>query len=89
MWSDRISRWQKKGTSTTIEGPETRSVYRVARFEYLMQGNLPIGDRFVYCVHPVMGDLFKMASPADRKAKYRLPDEQDGSWLEEVVGIKL
>ena len=63
------------------------SIYRKAKFEYVIQGNLPVSDRFFYCVHPVMGDAFNMEPHRDGLVIYPLPDEQEGTWLEEVAGI--
>jgi hypothetical protein len=65
-------------------------LYFKARFEHLMQGNLPLNDRLMYCVHPVMADSFNMRRLHLERAVYPLPfDEQssDALWLEKVAGI--
>jgi hypothetical protein len=56
-------------------------LYCKAKFEYLMQGNLPLADRFLYCVHPVMGDVFHMSSPQDRGVIYPMPESEEESWF--------
>jgi len=64
----------------------TRDLYRKARFEYMMPSVLPnVRDDLQYCVHPVMGDLFKMKPPSDGKAIYPMPE--DDCWLEEAAKI--
>ncbi len=64
-----------------------REIYCTAKFEYIMAGNLPLADRFVYGVHPVMGDLFKMPHPENRGHIYPMPDSAEDRWLEEEAGI--
>jgi hypothetical protein len=61
------------------------TVYFKARFEHLMQGNLPLADRLTYCVHPVMADAFKMHRTGSGRAVYPLPT--DDLWLEDEARI--
>lgn len=60
------------------------SVYLKAEFEHLMSDHLALGDRFTYCVHPVMADAFKMHSNHDCVV-YPLP--ANDLWLEKELGI--
>ena len=65
---------------------EEPKLYCMADFEYLMQGNLPVGDRFLYCVHPAMGDVFQMErSDRNHGAVYPMP--HDDLWMEEAAEI--
>ncbi len=59
--------------------------YRAARFEYMMASTLPVRDTLEYCVHPVMGDLFRMQEPDDGRPIYPMPEEDN--WLETEAGI--
>ncbi len=68
------------------EGPEPE-LYCTGHFEYLMQGHLPVSDRFLYCVHPVMADLFHMLPPEGRGAVYPMPTPREDTWLEDITGI--
>ena len=67
------------------EAQSPSSIYIKARFEHLMQGNLPLLDRLRYCVHPVMANAFKMKRPADGRVVYPLPTED--LWLEHEAHI--
>lgn len=59
--------------------------YCIARFEHLMEGNLPLTDRLVYCVHPVMANAFNMASTGPEGVIYPMPT--DDVWLEGAASI--
>ena len=76
------------GLMDSPEGKDTESragPYWTAQFEYLMQGNLPLTDRFRYCIHPVMANLFNMVRPSDGRSIYPLPS--DDLWLEQAAGV--
>jgi energy-coupling factor transporter ATP-binding protein EcfA2 len=64
-----------------------RLLYTKAKFEYIMQGNLPIDYRFLYCIHPAMAELFEMELPEEFGEIYPLPDRIEDHWLEEQAGI--
>ncbi len=79
----------KHGKPQNYNKPNKEVIYRGARFEYGMQSHIPLSNRFYYCVHPVMGDVFDMSHGKDEYVIYPLPDKQDGTWLEEEAGIVL
>jgi len=49
-------------------------MYCKAKFEYIMEGTLPVADRFTYCVHPVMGDIFRMKPAESIGVVYPMPE---------------
>ena len=70
------------GIPIPVESP----LYIKVRFEYLMSDLLPdVRHDLDYCVHPVMGDLFRMRPPDNGKAIYPL-SELD-RWMEEAASI--
>lgn len=62
-----------------------KSGYCKAWFEYLMQDHIPLNNRFMYYVHPMMGDFFNMKRVQGHGAVYPIPE--DDLWLEEEIGI--
>lgn len=66
---------------------EKRELYCTSKFEYLMQGNLPLSDRFLYAIHPVMADTFGMTTVEDRGVIYPMPESQEDLILEIEAGI--
>lgn len=73
------------GVIGLLEEGRGRGTYSIGRFEYLMQGGLPLSDRFIYCVHPAMADLFEMSRDDEYGVIYPMPEE--GLWLEQAAGI--
>ena len=69
--------------------PAEREKYCKASFSYLMQGDLPQAERFSYCVHPALGDVLRMPSPAGRGAIYPMPEPAEDTWLETLLGMSL
>jgi hypothetical protein len=64
----------------------TKGRYCTGRFEYIMQGHLPLNPELVYCVHPAMGDHFKMEVNPELGAVY--PEPEGDTWLEESLGLQ-
>lgn len=62
-------------------------LYIKGNFEYIMQGQIPQSERFTYCIHPAMGDTFKMQSPEGTGVVYPNPIDDRGGWLEREAGI--
>jgi hypothetical protein len=69
----------------TVVSETKPQLYCTGQFEYMMQGNLPLTERLVYCIHPVMADLFKMDAPKGRGVVYPMPEED--TWLEKKASI--
>lgn len=51
-----------------------------------MQGKLPLNPELLYCVHPAMGDHFKMPMGTEYGAVY--PEPEDDTWLENILGLE-
>lgn len=69
------------------EPSEEPEKYCTGKFEYIMQGKIPLSDRFLYCIHPVMGDIFGMLPAENRGVIYPNPDRQEDRWLEDEIGL--
>lgn len=67
-------------------GQNISPIYTKAKFEYIMQGIIPLNSRFRYCIHPAMCDLFEMELPKGYKVIYPYPETLEDSWLEKEIG---
>jgi hypothetical protein len=80
----------RSGVIGLVKNPEgyskTKGRYCTGRFEYIMQGHLPLNPELLYCVHPAMGDHFKMEVDAELGAIY--PEPEGDTWLEESLGLQ-
>jgi len=64
---------------------DRKELYCKANFEYLIQGEIPLADRFLYCMHPAMGNIFHMSPVEGYGVIYPMPEGD--LWLENTVGI--
>jgi hypothetical protein len=66
-------------------GRNENDPYIIAKFEYIIQGNLELADRFTYCVHPILGDAFNMITPKNGCVIYPKPESDEDILLENVI----
>jgi hypothetical protein len=63
------------------------SPYCKAHFEYMMQGNIALAERDLYCLHPAVADAFLMEPDLDLGVVYPFPEESEDNWLENELQI--
>lgn len=66
------------------EAAARKGKFNNAKFEYVMSTNIPVYDERLYCMHPVMANLFDMTAVEGYGVTYPRPDYDD--WLEREGG---